>query len=86
MEWGVEWICHIIVKKEMCCWTCQLQRLHIVTAVQKLLTIKGGKLWRVIDEFFWRRLHSLLGVIPVGLFVVQHLIINHFATRGEEVI
>ena len=36
------------------------------------------------NEFYWRRLHSLLGVIPVGLFVVQHLIINHFATRGEE--
>ncbi|MBR3380449.1 MAG: succinate dehydrogenase, partial [Bacillus sp. (in: Bacteria)] len=29
-------------------------------------------------EFFYRRLHSLLGVIPVGLFLVQHLVINHF--------
>lgn len=36
------------------------------------------------NEFYWRRLHSLLGVIPVGIFVVQHLIVNHFATRGEE--
>ncbi|MGM7636473.1 succinate dehydrogenase cytochrome b558 subunit [Bacillus sp. Hm123] len=35
-------------------------------------------------EFFYRRLHSLLGVIPVGLFLVQHLVINHFATKGEE--
>lgn len=35
-------------------------------------------------EFFYRRLHSLLGVIPVGLFLTQHLIVNHFATRGEE--
>ncbi|PIC87324.1 succinate dehydrogenase [Sporosarcina sp. P20a] len=35
-------------------------------------------------DFFLRRLHSLLGVIPVGLFVAQHLVINHFATRGEE--
>ncbi|KAB7708584.1 succinate dehydrogenase [Bacillus aerolatus] len=35
-------------------------------------------------EFFYRRLHSLLGVIPVGLFLVQHLVVNHFATRGEE--
>lgn len=35
-------------------------------------------------EFFNRRLHSLLGVIPVGLFLIQHLIINHFATRGVE--
>lgn len=35
-------------------------------------------------EFFYRRLHSLLGVIPIGLFVIQHLIVNHFAVYGEE--
>src|SRR5699024_11762355 len=35
-------------------------------------------------EFFNRRLHSLLVVVPIGLFVVQHLIINHFAVYGEE--
>ncbi|MFV8830482.1 succinate dehydrogenase cytochrome b558 subunit [Alkalihalobacterium sp. APHAB7] len=33
-------------------------------------------------EFMNRKLHSLLGVIPVGLFLVQHLVINYFATRG----
>ncbi|KGP90890.1 succinate dehydrogenase [Pontibacillus chungwhensis BH030062] len=35
-------------------------------------------------EFFYRRLHSLLGVIPVGVFLIQHLVVNHFATRGEQ--
>ena len=35
-------------------------------------------------EFFNRRLHSLLGVIPVGLFLTVHLVVNHFATQGEE--
>lgn len=35
-------------------------------------------------EFFYRRLHSLLGVIPVGLFLIQHLVVNHFATNGPE--
>lgn len=35
-------------------------------------------------EFFYRRLHSLLGVIPVGLFLIQHLVVNHFATSGPE--
>lgn len=35
-------------------------------------------------EFFYRRLHSLLGVIPVGLFLTQHLIVNHYATGGVE--
>lgn len=34
------------------------------------------------SEFFYRRLHSLLGVIPVGLFLIEHLITNYFATRG----
>lgn len=36
------------------------------------------------SDFYLRRLHSLLGIIPVGLFLVQHLVINHFATRSEE--
>lgn len=36
------------------------------------------------SDFYVRRLHSLLGIIPVGLFVAQHLVINHFATRGPE--
>ncbi|WP_163101305.1 succinate dehydrogenase cytochrome b558 subunit [Peribacillus alkalitolerans] len=35
-------------------------------------------------EFANRRLHSLLGVIPVGVFLIQHLVVNHFATRGAE--
>ncbi|MEW9500604.1 succinate dehydrogenase cytochrome b558 subunit [Jeotgalibacillus marinus] len=35
-------------------------------------------------EFYWRRLHSLVGVIPVGIFLLQHLVVNHFATRGEQ--
>jgi succinate dehydrogenase / fumarate reductase cytochrome b subunit len=26
----------------------------------------------------------LLGVIPVGLFLTQHLVVNHFATKGEQ--
>jgi succinate dehydrogenase / fumarate reductase, cytochrome b subunit len=34
-------------------------------------------------EFFNRRLHSLLGVIPVGIFLTVHLTVNHFATGGE---
>ncbi|HLR62638.1 MAG TPA: succinate dehydrogenase cytochrome b558 subunit [Lentibacillus sp.] len=35
-------------------------------------------------EFFYRRLHSLLGVIPIGFFLIQHLVVNHFAVYGEE--
>lgn len=36
------------------------------------------------SEFFSRRLHSLLGIIPIGAFLVQHLLINYFAVYGEE--
>lgn len=35
-------------------------------------------------EFGYRRLHSLLGVIPIGLFLIVHLVVNYFAVYGEE--
>ncbi|CAH2716306.1 Succinate dehydrogenase cytochrome b558 subunit [Neobacillus rhizosphaerae] len=35
-------------------------------------------------EFFNRRLHSLLGVIPIGVFLTQHLVVNHFVTGGPD--
>lgn len=35
-------------------------------------------------EFFYRRLHSLLGVLPLGVFLLMHLFVNSFAMRGEE--
>ncbi|MFD3445388.1 succinate dehydrogenase cytochrome b558 subunit [Microbacteriaceae bacterium 4G12] len=35
-------------------------------------------------EYAKRKWHSLLGVIPVGVFLTQHLVINHFATEGAE--
>lgn len=35
-------------------------------------------------EFFNRRLHSLLGVIPVGLFLMQRPCSEPFCNRGEE--
>ncbi len=43
---------------------------------------KGGKIVAGNREFFNRRLHSLVGVIPVGLFLCVHLTVNHLATRG----
>lgn len=36
------------------------------------------------SEFNYRRLHSLLGVVPIGIFLIQHLIVNHFAVYGRE--
>lgn len=34
------------------------------------------------NSFFWRRLHSLSGIIPVGAFILEHFISNAFATNG----
>lgn len=35
-------------------------------------------------SFINRRLHSLLGVIPVGFFLVNHLVTNFYATKGAQ--
>lgn len=45
---------------------------------------KGGTVLSKDREFLWRRLHSLLGVIPVGLFLAFHLSLNFTAVGGEE--
>lgn len=36
------------------------------------------------NEFYLRRIHSLLGIIPIGAFLVVHLLVNHQATQGAE--
>ncbi|PNZ36377.1 succinate dehydrogenase, partial [Staphylococcus felis] len=36
------------------------------------------------NQFYLRRLHSLLGVIPLGAFLLVHLMVNHQATQGVE--
>ncbi|MDC3412576.1 succinate dehydrogenase cytochrome b558 subunit [Aquibacillus sp. 3ASR75-11] len=35
-------------------------------------------------EFYYRRLHSLLGVVPIGVFLIQHLTVNYFSVYGRE--
>jgi succinate dehydrogenase / fumarate reductase, cytochrome b subunit len=39
---------------------------------------------QVSREFLFRRLHSLLGVVPITLFLFIHLFTNAFATRGAD--
>jgi len=34
------------------------------------------------NHFFIRKMHSLFGVIPIGLFLLEHLYTNSFATQG----
>lgn len=36
-------------------------------------------------EFFWRRLHSLSGIVPVGAFLIEHILVsNATAINGPE--
>jgi succinate dehydrogenase / fumarate reductase cytochrome b subunit len=35
-------------------------------------------------DFYLRRLHSLTGVLPIGVFLIEHFIGNAWATRGPE--
>ena len=37
---------------------------------------------RYAGYFLLRRLHSLTGIIPVGIFLLQHLFVNSFVLRG----
>lgn len=34
------------------------------------------------ENFFWHKLHSLTGIIPVGYYLVQHLMLNTFSLGG----
>lgn len=36
------------------------------------------------NSYFYRKLHSLLGVIPLGFFIVEHMITNYSAFQGGE--
>lgn len=36
------------------------------------------------QQFFSRRLHSLLGLFPIGFYLLFHLSANYQATKGEE--
>ena len=35
-------------------------------------------------RFYWLRLHSLSGIVPVGVFVLVHLYTNSFSQKGPE--
>ena len=36
------------------------------------------------ENFFWHKLHSLTGIIPVGVYLLQHLTLNSFSLAGAE--
>jgi succinate dehydrogenase / fumarate reductase cytochrome b subunit len=34
------------------------------------------------ENFFWHKVHSLTGIIPVGFYMLQHLTLNSFSVAG----
>jgi len=36
------------------------------------------------SSYYWRRLHSLLGIVPLGAFLLEHLLSNFEALKGAE--
>jgi len=56
--------------------TAQSSAAHVVRrGVQPLRAGKG-------TSFIWRKLHSLLGIIPIGAFLLEHLLSNFEALKG----
>ena len=36
------------------------------------------------ESYLWHKIHSLTGIIPVGFYMVQHLVLNSFSLAGPE--
>jgi succinate dehydrogenase / fumarate reductase cytochrome b subunit len=36
------------------------------------------------ENFFWHKLHSLTGILPIGFYMLQHLTLNSFSFAGPE--
>lgn len=35
-------------------------------------------------HYFIRKLHSLSGILPIGIFLTEHLLVNNLSTKGPE--
>ncbi|GFZ76448.1 succinate dehydrogenase cytochrome B558 [Paenibacillus marchantiophytorum] len=44
--------------------------------------VEGGIGYIMGNSYYFRKIHSLLGVIPVGFFLIEHLLTNYEATKG----
>jgi succinate dehydrogenase / fumarate reductase cytochrome b subunit len=46
------------------------------------LNLEGELLTMTGNSYYFRKIHSLLGVIPVGFFLIEHLLTNYTAFQG----
>jgi succinate dehydrogenase / fumarate reductase cytochrome b subunit len=54
-----------------------------VECVYIINNIQEGIERMAANSYYYRKLHSLLGVVPVGFFLIEHLLTNYNATRGH---
>ena len=48
------------------------------TKIRGVQPLRAG----VGHSFFWRRLHSLSGIVPIGAFLIEHIVSNYEAVNG----
>ena len=36
------------------------------------------------NSFFWRKLHSLTGIVPIGAFLIEHIVSNFETVMVDE--
>jgi len=36
------------------------------------------------ENFFWHKVHSLTGIVPVGYYMAQHLVLNSYSLAGAD--
>ena len=53
---------------------------------QLIKCLQGTPFGSIKNEFYLRRIHSLLGIIPIGAFLIVHLLVNHQATQGRKLL
>jgi len=46
--------------------------------------VPTGTTGQITTSFWWKKLHSLSGIIPVGVFLLEHIWTNSYAVHGEQ--
>lgn len=48
------------------------------------INVKDMSLALSKENYFWHKVHSLTGIVPVGFYMVQHLTLNSFTIAGPD--
>src|SRR4051812_28679022 len=53
-------------------------------ASPKVTSIRPMSVSITKENFFWHKLHSLAGIVPIGFYMLQHLVLNTFSLAGPD--